>query len=425
MSRAPGMSLHLRQRAQMLPAVAETLSLLRMALPDLTDFLAREAEENPLVAYRPPRLPAIGLGGIAQESLAEADTRLAGLEHQLAAMRLAPPVRAMAGYLAGDLTEDGYLADPPAEIAARLDLPLALVEEGLAALQACEPTGIGARDLAECLYLQLRERGVGAATARAVTGDLAAAARGDWAGIARRAGLAAAGVVAAGALLPALSPRPAAAATAPPPVLLPEVVVARGPDGALRVTLAAAMAPELRVAALPADTGPTGEARAWLAGRRARALWLADALAYRQRTLLQVARALVARQSAFFLHGPDHMRPLTRSDLAEELGLHLSTVGRALAGKAVESPQGTHPLSVFFSPALPVAGGGDMSGFVIRRHIRRLIAAESPQAPLSDAAICTALRGMGVDIARRTVAKYRECMSIPPSFRRRGGQRRK
>ncbi|PKP84748.1 MAG: hypothetical protein CVT80_06455 [Alphaproteobacteria bacterium HGW-Alphaproteobacteria-2] len=165
-------------------------------------------------------------------------------------------------------------------------------------------------------------------------------------------------------------------------------------------------------------------ARRYLAERRARARQLVGAMAYRRRTLLRVARAMVARQQAFFTEGPGHLRPLTRAALAAELGLHVSTVGRALADKAVASPQGTHPASLFFPAGVGSSEGGEISAPSVQRRIRQMIAAEPAGAPLSDAAIAAELQRMGVDIARRTVAKYRECMSIPPSFRRRGVQRR-
>lgn len=422
MARRGGLSLGMRQRAGLMPALAESLAMLRMPLADLAEFLSREAEENPLLDYRPPVLHTGGIGGSDSSALAAPESRGAVLRRQIAEQRLAPDVRAVADYLTEELTDEGFLAAPCDEIAARLGLPEELIAAGLAALQRCEPTGIGARDLGECLRLQLAEAGVAPAVAAALTAHLPDAARQDWRAIARASGLSSDEIAAAGARLAGLSPRPMPPEVPAPAVLMPEIVVRVGPRGGLAVHLADDMLPGLGLAEAPRRVSP--EARRYLAERRARARQLLGAMAYRRRTLLRVARALVARQHAFFTGGAGDLRPLTRAALAEELGLHVSTVGRALAGKSVASPQGTHPASLFFPAGVGCGDGGAMSAPAVKRHIRQMIAAEPEQAPLSDAAITAELQRMGVDIARRTVAKYRECMTIPPSFRRRGVQRR-
>ncbi|PKP84746.1 MAG: hypothetical protein CVT80_06450 [Alphaproteobacteria bacterium HGW-Alphaproteobacteria-2] len=208
MARRGSLSLGMRQRAGLMPALAESLAVLRMPLADLAEFLSREADENPLLDYRPPPLPAGGSGGIDSSVLAASESRGAFLRRQIAEQRLAPDVRAVADYLTEELSEEGFLTAPCDEIAARLGLPEALIAAGLAALQSCEPTGIGARDLGECLRLQLAEAGIAPAVATALTAHLPAAARKDWRAIARASGLPPAEIAAGGACLARLSPRP-------------------------------------------------------------------------------------------------------------------------------------------------------------------------------------------------------------------------
>lgn len=412
-----GIGLQQRQRQTLSADLRDALSILQMPAAQLAELLAAEAEANPLLDVVTPRLAAVGA---ELPEIAAVESRGERLRRQLALMRLPPDLGAVAAYLTECLTDDGYLAEEPAAIAARLELPEAQVLEALAALQGCEPAGIAARSLAECLLLQLLDRGADPDLARALTDDLPLAARGAWRAIARRTGLVEADLAALGRQLGELSPRPGVLDTPDPGMMLPEIVVRPDGHGGFETSLHRDLSPS--VARDPAAPGARGlrdaDVRRYLVERRQRAHRLIHAVAYRQRTLLQVAQALVAAQRGFFAHGPEHMVPLTRGRLAEELGLHVSTVARAVAGKALVSPWGTQPLASFFTSGLAADDGALVSAFALQCRIRRMIADEPAHAPLSDAEIAARLHLAGVDIARRTVAKYRGCMTIPPSYRR-------
>jgi len=412
-----GIGLEGRQRQALAADVHHALAMLQMPAAELAALIAGEAEANPLLEL--PSAPPSAAEAVFPDVPAGV-SRGEGLRRQLALMRLPADIAPVADYLTECLADDGYLAEAPAEIAARLGIAETQVLSALAALQRCEPAGIAARDLAECLLLQLLERGADPHLSRALTDHLALAARGAWRAIARRTGLPERDLAELGGRLPELSPRPGAADAAEPGVLLPEISVSPDGRGGFEVSVRGDLLPALALD--PAAPGARGlrdtHARRYLVEHRRRAHRLIDAVGYRQRTLLRLGQALVAAQRGFFERGPEHMAPLTRGRLAGTLGVHVSTVARAVAGKALVSPWGTQPLASFFTPGLAAAEGATVSAFALQRRIRRMIAEEPPGAPLSDAEIAARLQFAGVDIARRTVAKYRGCMTIPPSHRR-------
>ncbi|MHC0052104.1 RNA polymerase factor sigma-54 [Actibacterium sp. D379-3] len=421
----PGLSARQTQRLSLTPALRQSLMLLHLPTADLLTEIARQAQENPLLlvhdAEGGSRAPDITA---ATRDLAQAGTLAHSLQQQISLMPLDRPVAALAQFLTGDLTEDGYLDSTPADLSDCLGVPLDLVEAAIAALQACEPAGVAARDLAECLALQLIDRGVPRDTALAACAHLDLLAEARWKQAERQTGLPRATLEQIAATLRILSPRPASgfAETARP--LIPELVVERDGGGGFTVTLNRSLLPEVRLDAALLEQLDVGDplARSY----RGPAEALITALAYRGRTLRQVAIALTARQHRFFTQGPDHMAPLTRAELADTLGLHPSTVGRAMAGKALSFGGMVYPLDHFLSSGLTTADGGRISAFAVQRSIRRIIEHEAAEASLSDDKIAALLQREGVDIARRTVAKYRGCMKIPSSFersRRRAAQR--
>ncbi|MCL4189668.1 MAG: hypothetical protein KJZ85_18870 [Rhodobacteraceae bacterium] len=412
MALRPALGLGQRQRLALTPGLRLGLGILRLPAAELAEAVARIVADNPFLVALPPR------GGVDPATLAVADRPgpVESVMRQLAAMPLAPGVRAAAGCLAGCLDEAGYLDAPVDEIAAGAGLDAAVAAAGLAALQSCEPAGVGARDLAECLLLQLVDGGWPRPRAAALVGRLDLVARGDPVALARALGMAPGEAAAAVAAVRGLRPRPFDSG-APAPPLVPDLVAEPARDGGWSVRLARGGIGRVR---LDATLAAQAAAEGFGGDRRAEAEAFLAALRFRGRTLLGIGRALAQLQHAALAGGGEEaLRPMTRAALAGELGLHPSTVGRAVAGKAMLAAGRLWPLAAFFGAALPAAAGtgagGTVAGGAVRRMIARLLAEEAAGMPLSDAAIAERLRAGGVDIARRTVAKYRQSMRIPSS----------
>ncbi len=408
----PGLRTGLSQRPQLAPAMQQSLSLLRLPAADLQAEIARELAVNPYLRWR-GATPVAGEG--AAEALAAEPSQLQDLVAQIGLMRLPDTVRAMAIHLAADLREDGYLDTPLAEVAADLGVPLDVAEAGLAALQSCEPAGVGARNLPECLALQLADRGLPPGQAAQVVAHLEAFVARDWRSLGRTLGLDRPALERIAALLPGLKAHPLAS-TDRAPALVADLVAEPDAKGRLQVRRTEAAAPRLGLDAdLMADPPASPEA----ADARARAQALVAAVQARGDTLERIGAFLLEAQADFVANGPERLRPLSRRAVATALDLHPSTVGRAVAGKAIDLRGRLLPLSAFLAAPLPQAEGPALAGFAVRDRIARLIAAEPPGAPLSDEALRGLLAAEGIDIARRTVAKYRQWMNLPPSHLRR------
>lgn len=411
------LELRQQQRLALTPAVQTRLTMLRLSPADLDEEIAREAASNPFLLFergaaapeaRPPvedvvAAPAVGF----QESL----------RRQLAAMDLAPGSAALADLLVGELRDDGYLDCDLPTLAAEFDLPLAALETALGLVQMCEPAGVGARNLPECLALQLVDKGLPRAQAEATIAQLGAFARRDWQAAADALGLDPAGAQARAALLRRLVPHPVVAqADRQAEYLRADLRLARHSDGTLAVVIDGAARPNVRIdesmARRAVDQGFAPELLI-----RARAV--IAALDQRGQTLQRIGDWLVETQTGFFSAGLEALVPASRSGLAQDLGLHPSTVSRAVAGKAIDVDGRLWLLSTFFSASVP-GPDGPVAARAVQRRIAQLIADEPPGRPRSDAALVDMLRVEGVDIARRTVAKYRQGLRIPPSSQRRG-----
>lgn len=394
------------------PGMRLSLGMLRLPALALWDEILREAAENPFLVLDDSlplarTLPA-DLAVAAEEGLH------ASLMRQIGLLRLDPPTEAAALFLAEELREDGYLDTRLEDLADQIGAPVALLEAGLAALQRCEPAGIGARNLAECLELQLAERGLDRALCRQVTLRLDDVARGRWPALSRALGITVDEVRRIADIVRTLSPRPVVERTAPPQTRFADIVVQEADRGVLTVVLARRAAPRVTLMEVGRATFESPGMRALFD----RARHYLSGIAERSRTLLAVGRLVVDRQAAFFA-GPDgRLAPLTRVEAARALGVHPSTLGRAVWGKGLEFAGKVHPLEMFFQRPAP---GDDpaLSAFDVQRRIAAIVSSEHPSAPLADEAIREHLRRGGVDIARRTVAKYRKCLRIAPSFQRR------
>ncbi|MFM7705342.1 MAG: RNA polymerase factor sigma-54 [Rubrivivax sp.] len=368
------------------------------------------------------------------------------LRAQLPGLRLGAQDSAAVLLLIESLDGEGYLADPLEEIARSLlgedeagngaaDVPTGTLDEeatspwedlmsrlrcALSWLQQLDPAGVGARSLSECLQLQLRLRPASPARALALTvcaQHLDLLARRDVKRILAATGADEALLRQAHALIVACEPKPGRPfADAESLIVVPDVVVQRAGRG-LKVSLNPDVMPRLRINDLYAAAlrGPRGSAHTGLSARLQEARWFVKNVVQRFDTILRVSEAIVQRQRAFFTHGEIAMKPLVLREIADELGLHESTISRVTTAKYMATPMGTFELKYFFGSALATETGGNASSTAVRALIRQMVAAESPSAPLSDSTLSQMLEEQGIQVARRTVAKYREALKIAPA----------
>ncbi len=339
--------------------------------------------------------------------------------------------RLIGAHLIALLAPSGRLGAEPAQIAQALGADLAHVEAVRQRMMAFDPVGMFARSLAECLEAQLRDRNRLDPCMRALLDNLDLLARRDMKRLMELCEVDAEDLADMVAELRALDPKPGAGwgNDSLPPVIpdvlmravpatpgTPDWFLELNPDTLPRVLVNEAFG--ARVSRQLA-TNPAGrEARQFLGERLAVANWLVRSLQQRAQTILRVAAEIVRRQDAFFQHGVSHLRPLILRDIAEELGLHESTISRVTANKYIATPRGTYELKYFFTTAIAGQGGQTHSAEAVRHRIRALVGAETAADILSDDAIVASLRKEGVDIARRTVAKYRDALRIPSSVQR-------
>ncbi len=332
--------------------------------------------------------------------------------------------RGIADALIDSLDEAGYLALPVREIAAMLNHDPAEVERVRAALLGIDPVGVFATSLAECLAEQLRQRNRLDPAMATLLEHLDLVAEGATGRLATLCGVDQDDLRDMLADLRRCQPKPAAAFGGDPvqPVV-PDVLMRRLPDGSFAVELNPETLPRVlvnnRYYAQVAQDVQDKAARSFVNENLQSANWLVRALDQRANTILKVAGEIARQQDMFFRHGVAHLRPMTLREIAEAIGMHESTVSRVTANKYIASPRGIFELKYFFSTAIAGADGAPShSAEAVRHRIKTLIDSESPDAVLSDEQLVTLLKREGIDVARRTVAKYREGMKIPSSSRR-------
>ena len=347
------------------------------------------------------------------------------LMEQVIGARVGDLVRAALEYLIGNLNEDGYLEDPLEVLALGLTQGneataaelLPALEEALEWLQDMDPAGVGARDMAECLKLQIlamRNGAVAQAALQLVEQDLALLAKRDVKRLMGLTHLSDAQVRAGLTLIHTLEPKPGRRfANAEQYVIRPDVIVKREGDD-FKISLNPAVMPRLRVLDQYATALKAGAA-APSQQRLQEARWFVKNITQRFDTIVRVSSAIVMRQRGFFMHGEMAMRPMVLREIADELGLHESTVSRVTTAKYMATPWGTFELKYFFGSGLGTEVGGSASSTAVRALIKQLIAAENANKPLSDNQLSQMLKEQGIDCARRTVAKYREAMRIAPA----------
>ena len=354
------------------------------------------------------------------------------LRGQLSSLRLSPTDAAAVMVLIESLTDDGYLADTIEDIAEQLakgdaeqrDELIERLQCGLRFLQSMEPTGVGARDLAECLTLQLRTQPRSEAQMIAIIvckTHLELLARRDLKKLMAVTGADEVLLREAQALIKALEPKPGRQfARAEANIIIPDVIVQKAGRG-WKVTLNPDVMPKLRINDLYASAirqqrgAASNGAGPGLNARLQEARWFMKNILQRFDTIQRVSQAIVERQKNFFTHGAIAMKPLVLREIADELGLHESTISRVTTAKYMNTPYGTFELKYFFGSSLNTEAGGNASSTAVRALIKQIVAAENPAKPLSDSQISQMLEEQGIQVARRTVAKYRDALKIAPT----------
>lgn len=347
------------------------------------------------------------------------------LHDQIGAQARDPRLTFIARYLIDQLDEAGYLLVTLREVAGELGVALAEAEAALALLQSLDPTGVGARSLGECLALQAIEADRHDPCMARLLENLDLLARGELPRLKRMCGVDDEDFAEMLAELRSYDPKPGLRFnTGGGDPVVPDILLAPRSDGGWDISLNQATLPRLIVnrsyyvemRGACADKG----SRAWLSDKLADANWLIKALDQRQKTILKVASEIVTQQDGFFRHGVSHLRPLTLRTVADAIGMHESTISRVTSNKYLHCPRGTFELKYFFTSGVGSTDGeGGASAEAVKAAIKALIDAEDPKAILSDDTLVDLLKAKGFDLARRTVAKYREAIGLGSSVQRR------
>ena len=479
MSLAPRLDLRQSQSLVMTPQLQQAIKLLALSNLEIEGFIAEEIEKNPLLeagqggeivrpepvaAPEPATADALVTGAAPAEPLdldyateshqqdsvadggVDRDGRLASAgapedgpdldafanpdlslaDHLMAQAgpTIAGPDLFIAHHLIDQIDEAGYLRASLLDVATRLGVPLARVEAVLAIIHSFEPTGVGARDLAECLAIQARDADRYDPCMARLIDNLELLARGDLARLKRLCDVDDEDMADMIRELRAYDPKPGCRYGGEPSrAVVPDLFVTRAADGSWSIELNNSTLPRVLVNRryhAQLATGPQDKAsKAWLSDCLASANWLTKALDQRQRTIIRVAAEIVKQQEAFFLKGVAYLKPMTLARVADAIEMHESTVSRVTSNKYLSCARGTFELKYFFTSAIQAADGGDaVSAEAVKSAIRALIASEGAKI-LSDDTLVELLQARGFDIARRTVAKYREALGIGSSVQRR------
>ena len=461
----------LEQRMKLAPQIIQSIEILQLPTLALIERVSQELEDNPVLeieeAQLDPDAPKESVDSV-EEKAEDSDqyeqmndvaedwrdyfTRASGparrsadddtpdviegaaakpktihdhLFEQLQMTDVEGELRDMVECLIYNVDSAGYLRSSLEEIVESLDdpAPLSLAEDALAVLQSMEPPGVGARDLKECLLLQLDYRMPEASAAvDLITHHLDEIQSNKLPAIAKATGVGIEDVKRCVEFIRMLNPRPGSLYDeTPAPYVMPDVRVELI-DGRYEVVLEDGGLPPLCVSATyrqMLSSQPSGsDTKGFLQKKMDSARWLIGAIEQRRHTLHRVASKIVEIQRDFFDKGPSHLRPLKMQQVAEDLGIHVSTVSRAISQKYIQSPQGIHDLKSFFSGGTESSDGTVESWETVRQKLLDIIEHENKKKPLSDDDIAKRLQAQGYDIARRTVTKYRKALSIPSSRQR-------
>jgi RNA polymerase sigma-54 factor len=347
------------------------------------------------------------------------------LQSQLSVMVLSEPVRQAANSIIGNLEESGYLTTPLEEIAVAEGLDLADVQAGLKAVQSLDPTGVGATNLRECLLLQLDARGCRDGVAWKIIHDqLKLLETRQLTQLGKVIGRPPEHIQIAVNVIRHLDPAPGLRYSGPGARQVePDVYISKDGDDYV-ITLNDDDIPQIRLNGeykrmVDRQQEPNKDIRNYVKERYASALQLIKNIEQRKQTILRVCQSIVRRQTDFLEFGIDHLKPMMIKEVAEEIGVHPSTVSRAVANKYTHTPQGVFELRYFFSEAVQGPSGSATPLLIVKRRVKKMIEDENTAHPLTDEQITARLQSEGIQVTRRTVAKYREDMKIPSTHQRR------
>lgn len=344
------------------------------------------------------------------------------LRRQLAATDITPQQRMLAEHIIGAINQKGYLAVDLENLAEEAGCPSEIMEAVLKKIQECEPCGVAARDLRECLLLQIKGKSSTNNIARIIVADyLEAVANGCLTGISRKLGISESTVNEVVAFIKKLNPAPGLSMDEcrEEPAVLPDIKVILTEAGTLETEILNQRIPRLRISRSCRELiqrGNLSEEEANYVRERIRAAsFLIEGIKQRQHTLRRIADEITRVQKSYLTAADNEIRPMTMSHVAAMLGVHETTISRALAGKNMETPRGFIPMRDFFRSGYHCDDGSALTPVAVSRKIRKMIQSETAEKPLKDEDISILLRGKGIPVARRTVAKYRKQQGIPSS----------
>jgi len=359
------------------------------------------------------------------DSIPVQETLHQNLIGQLNQSLLSATDRKAAELIVGNIDDNGFLQSTPEEMALNSGIPKEDFEKMLALIQTFYPGGVGAHDLRECLLIQLRRAGKERSVEyKVVSEHMEDLGRRRFPEIARRMGISVEDVQKAADNIARLNPRPGQVfAAAPQNYVLPDLVVEKM-DGEYQITLNNEQIPHLRISNLYKDIIASGDAQSsevknYIRDKIRSGKFLIRSIHQRQQTIFNIAQQIVSRQRDFLEHGPSHLKPMRMGEVADAVGVHETTVSRAVSGKYMATPQGVFEMKYFFTSGYETTTGESLSNISVKEAILDLVKHENGNAPLSDHEIVEVLAERGIPIARRTVAKYRDELNILPSHMRR------
>ena len=465
------LSARLSQKLILTPSLQQAIKLLPMTTIELADLLNQEMVENPLLeesvdeeaptpevvaeaeavpekadekgdawddadyeyffgnylddGYRPKQAQQVRELPPIENTLTSKGSLADHLVWQLSLQTADPLIREIGEAIIGNIDDDGMLVASISEIAALGPWPVASVEQALEHVQAFDPIGVGARDLQECLLLQLRAHGLaGTPVETLVTEHLSLLQNHRVPELAKALGLPPEEIKAYLEVVRHLDPKPGARYTpADSHYVIPDVYIIKTEDGGYRAVLNDEGLPQLRISPVyrrMLDKGgeASDETRAYVKDKFRSALWLLKSVDQRQKTIIKVATSIITFQREFLDKGIEHLRPLVLRDVANDIGMHESTVSRVVNNKYMHTPQGVYEMKYFFHSGISSSYGENVSSVTIKQRIKKIIEAEDAKRPLSDSKIMNMLQREGLVLARRTIAKYREELKIPTSNQR-------
>src|SRR5499426_4097946 len=450
------------QKLILTPSLQQAIKLLPMSTLELADLLNQEMVENPLLEEVPTEelQPAEQQQAEKPEAWDDADyeyffgdylddgyrsrtpsevkelppientlsTAASLSDHLLWQLSLQTDddrLKEIGSAIIGNLDDDGYLVASVEEIAAMGEWPVADVERALQHVQTFDPIGVAARDLQECLWLQIRHLGLeGTPTEKIVTEHLRLLQNHQVPEIARKLGVTIDDLKEHIEIIRNLDPKPGSRYNpTQSQYVIPDVYVMKVEDEYV-VVLNEDGLPQMRISPVyrrlldKSASDNTDETRAYVKDKFRSALWLIKSVEQRQKTIFKVAKSIVNFQRDFLDHGIEHLRPLVLRDVANDIGMHESTVSRVVTNKYMHTPQGVFEMKYFFHSGISSSYGESVSSVTIKQRIRKIIENEDPRKPLSDSKIVNILQREGLVLARRTIAKYREELKIPTSNQR-------